>query len=68
MSTYRVITEYKDGTKYILETSDGGRAMQEAARGSYQEDQPKAVSLEKDGTVLWTEKVKPYKAEAAPAV
>jgi hypothetical protein len=61
MAQYRVITEYKDGSKKTLETTDGARAMQEAANVSYQEDQPKTVSLEKDGQTIWSESVKAWK-------
>lgn len=65
MAQYRVVTEYKDGSRRILETKDGGRAMQEAASCTYQEDQGKTVTLEKDGETIWKEAVKPYKPMAA---
>lgn len=60
MAKYLVTTSYEDGTKRMLETGDGGMAMREAANACYQEDKGKAVSLEKDGTSLFSEKIKPY--------
>lgn len=61
MAQFRVSVKYQDGTVRILETSDGNRAMQEAASSSYEEDQPKSVLLEKDGDAIWNQKVKAYK-------
>lgn len=63
MASYRVVTVYKDGTKRTLETSDGSRAMNEAASATYRENQPKTISLEKDGEAIWSEKVKAYKTD-----
>jgi len=60
-SSYRVIVDYKDGTKRTLETADGSRAMKEAAGACYEEDTAKTVSLEKDGETIWKEPVKAYK-------
>jgi hypothetical protein len=61
LANYRVITKYKDVTTRTLETTDGSRAMQEASSCSYQEDQAKTVTLEKDGESIWSEQVKPWK-------
>ncbi|MCK9570363.1 hypothetical protein M0R72_15560 [Candidatus Pacearchaeota archaeon] len=61
MAKYIVTTEYKDGTRRMLETTDGAMAMQEASSASWKEDQPKSVKLEKDGTTIWSENIEARK-------
>jgi hypothetical protein len=63
MAKYRVTTDYDDGTKRMMETTDGKKAMQEAAGCSYQEETGKTVMLQMDDETIWKEKVKPWKAD-----
>jgi hypothetical protein len=67
MAKYRVVTEYADGSVRTLETADGTKAMHEASQSCHQQEQDKTVTLEKDGTVIWSEKVKKYKGEPVEA-
>jgi hypothetical protein len=62
MSSYKVSVKYADGSLRTFETTDGPKAMHEISSSTWEEDQLKTVSLEKDGESLFSEKVKAYKS------
>ena len=63
VAQYKVTCTYSDSSKRSFETSDGSRAMREVGNLSYEEDQSKAITLEKDGDPIYSEKIKAYKPE-----
>lgn len=58
MAIYKMTVIDPDGSKRSFETTDGARAMNEAASCTYPEKELKTVTLEKDGDVIWSEKIK----------
>ena len=61
MANFKVLTVYEDGTRRTLETTDGAIAVREAGNASYEEEKAKTVSLEQDGTVIYSDKIKAWK-------
>lgn len=59
MARYKVIVDYTDGSRRTFETTDGPKAMQECASGTYTGDGGRTVSLEKDGETIWSESISP---------
>ncbi len=57
---YKVTVTYSDKSVRTFETDDGAAAMRETSSSCYQEDKAKTVSLEKDGTAIFSEKVAAY--------
>ena len=65
---WKVTTEYEDGSKESLETADGSRAMNMASSATWEDDQAKTVTLQKNNEVIWSEKIAARKDESGTAM